>query len=581
MTTISEYIAKTAKNVINLDRFNAFINGVVGGTVTTDTGTYRNFPSIVHDLAVDISQADADATRAETAANHVDTITARLVQAYAFPNVTAGEVVFTDVNGAQGHVGATTGGGSSDPDTSGLTSFLFPSVTPGLIVFVDKNGAQGDDPRFATLRTDVDRLLSGAVTTGVRPSAEGDVLHIVTDGQSLDPGTAGRPVYTTTPVTGGLRASVGVRVADSGSEDPANWGPFSSLFETNDPTNAAHGETPWSSFVLRINERLADKYKTDLVGLNQSMLMTSVGVGGASVESLSTSPYVDRLRNAYEWAAGQAAAASRSYNPLAMTWLHGNANNNDEAEPYYNKMKALWAIAEAKANDKRGYASPLIFLTYQPGEWANGANYDPINADSFLWIQERNETGLYSCPAYAFPHGDTVGHLTTTGYRLLGAHMADTLFDYVYNKTKRPVMRPVVQRLSARELILRYPLREGARLVRDTSAADDFGDVLQQNGIRLVPTDNTTYVDKIDNPVPTVSIDATVEFRGADMLLVRAVADIPTNGAYEVRQGWYDCKHRNATYIRDNAGDILPPFDVNGLNARLHNWAPVCRVSIP
>lgn len=528
------------------------------------------------------AKADAAIALATEALDDITSASSSLLAGYAFPSVVAGATIFIDINGAQ-EFAAGDGGGGGDGSASdaGLTAYAFPAVEGGGIVYIDANGAQGDDPRFAELQASIAALAAGGIGAQGIPSAAGDILHILTDGQSLDGGTGGKPLLTTSVVPGGLRSSIGVRLLDSNSVDPAAWGTFAGLLETISTVSNVYGETPWSGFVLRINERLTAKFGTDLVGLQQSMLMTSAGIGGATVEQLSTGTNLARMLNAFDWAAGQAAAGGKAYNPLAMAWVQGHSNTTTAAEDYYNKVKALWAAAEARANTARGSARPLVFLTYSPDAWADNSAVPPLNAESFLWLQERNEYGIFTGPGYAYPHSDTIGHISAAGYKRLGAQMADALFDYIYEHKKRPVMRPTVERLGARELILRYPLREGARLVRDTSAADDFGDVLVQNGIRLVPADNVAYVDPVNNPVPPVSIAATVDFRGADMLLVRAASDIPTGGAYEVRQGWYDCKRRNATYIRDNTGDLLPTFDVGGVNAKLHNWAPVCRVSIP
>jgi hypothetical protein len=511
-----------------------------------------------------------------------------------WPGITAGGVAFSDASGRSGPTLFSETSPAFLAVLQAITNLqqnaggakIWPAITAGIGAIDAAGKTTGivttDSPDFTDLRDDVDALLSGSAGGSVVPPPPiGDLMHLLIHGQSLGDGTAGVPPLTTSPVPGGKRASVGVRVVDSGSEDPANWGTLADLIETASPVISGKGETIASGCVQRIHERLTAAFGAGLPDFGQSILVTTSSQGGASIDQLSTAPLYDRLMNTFEWAAGQAAAAGLSYNPLSMLWLQGEANSNDLAAPYYAKLKTIWANAEARANAKRGYARPLVLTTFQPCEYANGANYDPLAAEAFLWVQEKNDYGLFSCPTYHLPPADSVGHLIPSSYKRMGGHYGDVLFDFFWTGYKRPVLRPKVERLSARELLLTFDVRPGARLVLDTSAADLKGDVLVQHGVRLCPTNDTRYVDNTNNPVPPVSIDATVKISGRNTIYIKAVADIPTDGAYEVRFGWYDCKYRNATHFRDNAGDVLPVFDPVGIATRLHNWLPISRNLIP
>lgn len=628
MTSASEYQAKIDKSVVDMDRFRDIVNGDENTEVTTDNGP---LPSIAKALGSyeTIGAAVAAAASFADAAENAETLV------LVWPGITNGAIAFTDAAGRSraSFLSDTdplivdlldttmkteiwpsiTPGGAAYMDGAGkiatvvtqntpaftdlktfvenlasdvLRTELWPGITPGGTAFKDSAGQvynilSPSDPKFTQLRSDVDDLLAGTAGSVNPPPAIGDLMHLLIHGQSLGTGTAGLPVVTTSPVPGGKRPSVGVRVADSGSEDPANWGTLAGLIETQNPVITNQGETIASGCVQRIGERLQAAFGAGLTDMNQSILVTSSSHGGTSIEELSSGLYFDRLMNTFEWAAAQAAAGSQSYNPLSMLWLQGQANSNDVADAYYAKLKAIWAAAQTRADAKRGYARPLVLTTFQPSEYANGANYDPLAAEAFLWVQEKNDNGLFSCPTYHLPPADTIGHLVASSYKQMGGHFGDVLFDFFWDSYKRPVLRPVVERLSARELMLVFNLRPGARLVLDTSAAELKNDVLVQHGVRLVPTNDTRYVDNVNNPVPPVSIDAEVRISGINKIYIKAVSDIPTNGEYEVRLGWYDCKYRNCTHFRDNAGDVLPAFDPSGINKRLHNWVPISRNLIP
>ena len=545
-------------------------------------------------VAVAAEEADT-ATRARQGAEAARDIALNTQTVHVWPSISPGAVGFSDGAGrtATGLLGENSPAFTAVVaalaalDAKSIAAQIWPGITAGGIAAIDAAGRTAllltdTSSAFREMRTEVDAILAGTVGAPVvAPPAVGDLLHFVIHGQSLGTGTAGVPPITTNPVPGGKRASAGVRVADSGSEDPAQWGTIDDLYETRSTIITNQGETIASGCVQRINERLTAELGVTLPDLSQSILVTSTSQGGASIEDLGTAPLYTRLLNAFEWAAGRAAGNNLSYNPLSLLWLQGEANNNDLADTYYAKLKAIWNGAQTKADAMRGYARPLVLTTFQPCEYANGANYDPLAAEAFLWVQERNDFGLFSCPTYHLPPADNVGHLIPAGYKRMGAHYGDALFDFFWGGYKRPVLRPKVERLSARELLLTFDVRPGARLVLDTSAADAKGDTLVQHGIRLVPANDTSYVDNINNPVPPVSINAAVKLSGRNTIYIKAVADIPTGGAYEVRLGWYDCKYRNATHFRDNAGDVLPVFDPTGINTRIHNWVPISRNLIP
>ena len=52
MTTVPEYQAKVEKDVVNMDRYDAFINGPNPGSVTTDSGSFKNLPTLAAEATI-------------------------------------------------------------------------------------------------------------------------------------------------------------------------------------------------------------------------------------------------------------------------------------------------------------------------------------------------------------------------------------------------------------------------------------------------------------------------------------------------------------------------------------------------
>lgn len=524
----------------------------------------------------------------ETARDQAVATASKITQ---LPNASPGDMPTVDQAGNKGPTLVTEQGPTIAAIDASLSTLLsatkvtqLPNADPGDIPTVDQAGNIG--PTIVTAEgttiAGINETLAGIlgdVFDAVAPW--GDVMQFVSNGQSLDIGTSAGSVLTGSPVAGGLRFSVGVRPMDSGSEDPANWGSaFASLIETVSvlPDNS-YRETHMSGVVQRINERLTADYGATLATINQSVHVAACGQGGQTLATLSASPYLDRMLNCYTKAQEICAATGKTYNPIANLWVQGEANQGSTASAYYSGVMALHAVAEAHANTKRGSDRPLIFCSYQTSSYPNGGWVAPQMAEAYLWFQERNDYGLMSSPIYHLPYADGL-HLLAAGYKRMGGHMGDSIYDMLWGRYKRPVLRPTIERHGARTLVLRYSLRPGTHLVYDnsvTSAAETgtgYGPVtLAQKGIRIMLKTDLAET-------PTTEITGTVDIVGRDAIQFKATADIPADGTYEVRTAWWGSADRNYTEIRDNAGDVLPTFDPAGLNVKLHNWLPISRVSI-
>lgn len=455
----------------------------------------------------------------------------------------------------------------------------YPNVFANRVVFADGEGGMGPTmltPDSATIADLYNRIASagGGVADLVRWVAE--IMLVILYGQSLAIGTNPiGPLLSTTALRGGLRFSAGVRPTDSGSEDPTTWGGLDGLRETISPVATNLRETVASGFVQRINERFLRDYGVDLADKGQAVLCVATGEGGATWQQLSnpSTPWT-RTINAIQHAIDETAAAGRSMQPSAILWMQGEANQNDTTSEYYNGVKALWDGLQAEAQAMTGNARPLIFCTYQTSSWPAVGWNDPLSADSYLQIAERNQYGLFASPVYPFPYVDTY-HLTNAGYKSLGAYFGDAIYDFVIRQVKYAPLRPVVTRVSSNTLKLTYPVRVGAKLVFDASITTAAGVTLKQRGLRVA-----ARADNLQENPPS-EIDLTVSITGANEITIIGAADIPEGETFILRQGWSGNLQRVYTEIRDTGGDLVPVFDPTVLNLRMNNWLPTCSVLIP
>lgn len=430
--------------------------------------------------------------------------------------------------------------------------------------------AQVDHPDTNAMRAAVTDLLASDAYKAISPA--GGVMHVITLNQSLGLGTSSGPVLTPAPVPGGLIFANALRILDALSEDQADWGSLAPLYERSSPFDASLRETHSSGMVQRINERLIADYGVNLTGLNQSVLTTIIGSGGISVQELLQTPYKERLTNTIIKGASESQLSGKSYNPLAVVLVQGEANQATPAETFYSLHKQLYDNAVAQANISRGGNRPLAWITYQTSSYPQGGWVAPFAAEAYLYIQERNQFGVMACPIYPFAYADGL-HLLASGYKTMGAYFGDALYELLFRRYRRPLLRPTIERLNSKTLGLRYKLRPGARLVFDQSITTRDGVTLAQKGIRVGKVDDLAFA------MPT-EIAGSVNVVGPDCIEFAAATSIPNDGSYEVKTGWYGSTSRNYTELRDNSGDLIPAFDPSGLNVKLHTWFPISRTTI-
>lgn len=478
---------------------------------------------------------------------------------------------FSDINSLKNAVAAlqaiaATLPGFDSPPGSGTLSARDSSGNLGWQITPSKV----DHPDTNAVRSAVGDLLAAEAYGAIAPA--GGVMHVITVNQSLGLGTSSGPVLSPNPVPGGLIFANALRILDSLSEDPANWGSFAPLFERSSPFDASLRETHSSGMVQRINERLTADYGVNLTGLNQSVLTTIIGSGGISVQELLQTPYKERLTNTIIKGASESAIAGKSYNPLAVVVVQGEANQATPAETFYSLHKQLYDNAVAQANISRGGNRPMAWITYQTSSYPQGGWVAPFAAEAYLYIQERNQFGVMACPIYPFAYADGL-HLLASGYKTMGGYFGDAFYELLFKRYRRPVLRPTIERLNSKTLGLRYKLRPGARLVHDPSITARDGVTLAQKGIRVGKVDDLAFA------MPT-EIAGSVNVVGPDCIEFAAASTIPSDGSYEVKTGWYGSTSRNYTELRDNSGDLIPTFDPLGLNVKLHTWFPISRTTI-
>lgn len=390
-----------------------------------------------------------------------------------------------------------------------------------------------------------------------------EIAHGIIYGQSLSNGTSGGgAILTLDGVPGGVMMGTSPRPQDQG-EIPSAWTGFVPLHEAIAPNASNLRETLSSGLVQRINERLVADYGTDLVGIGQLFLMSNPGQGGERYQALAASPYIDRLYNTVTRAADFAAAEGKSYSPTFFGLVQGEANQGDSVKEFYDAWLALFNGFQAHCDAVRGYARPLIGITYQtPSNPSVGWNV-PKNALAQLQLTQNFDNWIMGGPIYHLSFIDNY-HLRPAGYKQMGGHWGDALYDLLFDRYKRPALVPTVTRLSARRFVLRYPLRPGARITIDTTSLPEQ----VQKGIRLRPIGATDQV--VEGEIALSSVRVT----GIDRIEVVAAADVGSE-THEFCTAYHGVQDGDRGYsnIRDTAGETLPVFDPAGLNVKLHNWA--------
>jgi len=331
--------------------------------------------------------------------------------------------------------------------------------------------------------------------------------HFLFDGQSLTVGAQGLPILSFTQPYFNLTFAGGPR------GDENDYGGPVPLFEKTvaiaPDGSAGRGETICSG---------AANYATTLAVLDgrapddHVIFASTAGHGGYRIDQLvKGAPWYAQLIGHVN----AAKAFGLSYAVHAIGWLQGeNDAVSGTQTPYATYRAALeqhQANREADIQAITGQASPVYLLTYQ---LSYGARTWPAQAKAQLDLAQKNSKFFLVTPCYHFPYAPDQVHLTSVGYKWLGAYFGRAYKQLAIDGKQPRWLNPIAATRRGKVIRVRFEVPQGP-LVLDVT--------------KLAPTTNLGFRVVDGSTTATIS---SVAVDGSDVVIT--LAAVPS-GAVSVR----------------------------------------------
>jgi hypothetical protein len=393
-------------------------------------------------------------------------------------------------------------------------------------------------------------------------AAVSEYVHLVFDGQSNSVGVGAGPLQTTVALPYARKFSGGVRPQDAGTDPLVIYASLVNLVETAGPSSQT--ETQAGGCCRMIKQLLLAEDGIDLNAAGAQVLMASnPGEGGKTINDLSTSPMVDRLKDNVTYGYARVNGLGKSYGVNAIAFNQGN--NDYQASTsravYLQSSLDFQAIVQNQYAAVTGNVRPVPMFFVQTCSHLTYLKTTPTIALAQLDMHFERY-GCMVAPDYL------IGGLTTPGWQSdsihylglsslkMGAYYGLAMKRWLWDGVKPDPLRPVKAERYGNAVMLKY--NPVGSLAFDTSLNADPG----HYGFTLVDAGG------VDMPI------ATVGLVGPDLVAVRTVSTsaIPVGAA--IRMGWIgDTKH-GICNLRDNQGATII-FEPVGPNIPLHRWQPI------
>jgi hypothetical protein len=353
-----------------------------------------------------------------------------------------------------------------------------------------------------------------------------DWTSVVGTGQSLAVGQWGQPIATTSQPYGNLKLSTNTLPWPVDPNDASlamvplvePIGRLSTAYPSSWPTNIA-GETPHTSMADQITAMAQAADGGDYVGVH-----SEVGENGQGIVYLKKgAPQVGVNGHAYQATlieiqaiARLAAAMGKTFGVGAIIVTHGE--NDAGNASYETQLYQLWSDYQADLSALTGQTQKILMITSQQ----NSVN-DRSASTLAEWKIGVDHPGDVVCsgPKYQYPYyGADHVHLITDGYRQLGEKYGQIYFErVVLGHDWQPLAPTTVERSGTRTIIVHFhvPVPPLTWETTFTPPHQSTPEWQAGNGFELRSTAGRLAIESVD-------------FAGADAVVITAAADLPATG---------------------------------------------------
>lgn len=465
-------------------------------------------------------------------------------------------------NAGGANISVAPGNGLSITDAAG---YLLAEITP----------AKVNHPDINDIRARLTNVEAGKINDYSNTIVNAELVHIISYGQSLSTGDSGYPLLTTTALPYAYKFSGGVRPQDAESGTDNNLGlspatlytapllPFTEQFVSG----GREYETPLGGCLQMIAQLLQAENGLDLTAANQSFLGSAPGRGGVNIDTLSKPQALfNRLVDNITYGKTRATEMSKTYELAALMWLQGEADyqTGTSRSGYALKLRQLRSDIEAAMQTATGLTGrPLPMVTYQTATHIFYGKKPPVIAQAQLDVSADKYVAM-AAPCYFVPFNTDAAagsvHLTSTGYKWLGAYMGLAIKRWIYDGTKiNPLTPTAIQNFGNGVIVLSFAVSGNQKLVLDTTT---------------VPNPGNYGFTATDSNGTTVAI-SSVTLVGRNAIRITCA----NNTVKSIQYAWIGDSIKGFGNLRDNSGDTLI-FDPPGINKPMHRWAPIFDVAI-
>lgn len=328
-----------------------------------------------------------------------------------------------------------------------------------------------------------------------------DHKQVVGYGQSLADAQNAKPAVSTSQPYTNLMLAGGVNVRPNEGGYVAN-----SLAPLVEADRGARGETPVSGLCNGMVRRaVADgEAASDWVFLG-----AACGRGGRSVEQLSAAPlgegYYELMVQMIKDSHDTSLAMGKSYSVWAYTWDQGESNYilnwTKSAFQYTQYMMNIFDSLTREVVGITGQKFRPYLFTYQVAAHRK-YSLDSMSIALAQWrLSRKRPDVVLAAPAYMFPTGDDVLHLTNEGSWLLGEYRSRAMYETMIRRAgKWRPLEPVSVDWQAQTIDIKFHVPRG-ELVLDAAlaaSAPNFGFDIRENGSLVTNLINLVSVVAFD-----------------------------------------------------------------------------------
>lgn len=288
------------------------------------------------------------------------------------------------------------------------------------------------------------------------PADPDHVYHIVGYGQSLSIGATASPALSTSQPYSNIMFSSGTAYSydQGGSYNATSFAPLIEQYMPLLSGVQAHAETPTSGALNGFSKRCVDM---GLTAANYVMLGTQAGVGGQSIDALSSTHYM-RLSTHIKDAKALSKIEDKTYSVSAITWYQGEADISAPIaySAYLQKLNAIADKIQKTAIDASEQSSEPILFTYQSTSLST-SSANIVGVATAQWqVSVQRPDVVMTNPVYHLPHSTGDVHLTNEGSWLMGQYTARAMhWTFILGKKWRP-LEPVIVEWFADHIDIQY-----------------------------------------------------------------------------------------------------------------------------